>query len=97
MADIAKYEYSNRELLVLMLRDQNIHEGHWILTVTFTFGAVNLGKTPDGVGALPTGFSSVNGVGLEKVPEPVPFSVDAAQVNPLPVPKSRKPKSNKSN
>ncbi|MCB0538422.1 MAG: hypothetical protein KDE33_12950 [Bacteroidetes bacterium] len=89
MVDIAKYEYSNNELLLLMLKDQNIHEGHWVLTVTFSFGALNFGKSPDGVGALPSGITSVNGIGLERVQEAVPFSVDAARVNPLPTKKPR--------
>jgi len=73
---------TNKELAVLLMKNQGIHEGHWILSAMLTFGAINIGQTADGSDALPAGFVALNGVRLERVPEPLPFSVNAAEVNP---------------
>lgn len=82
MAEISRIEFTNKELVVLMLKDQGIHEGHWVLQAKFGFGAINMGATPEGTDAAPSGFVSIAGLGLELVPEPLPFSVNAAEVNP---------------
>lgn len=82
MAEITKIDYSTKELLVLMLKDQNIHEGHWILSATFMQSAINIGQSTDGSDVAPAMLSIINRIGLECVNEPLPFSVDAAVVNP---------------
>lgn len=73
---------TNKELAVLLMKNQGIHEGHWILSAMLSFGAINIGQAEDASDALPAGFVALNGVRLERVPEPLPFSVNAAEVNP---------------
>lgn len=82
MADVTRIEFTNKELLGLMLKDQGIHDGNWVLQAKFSFAAMNMGTTPDGKDTLPAGVVAVAGMGLELVPEPLPFSVNAAEVNP---------------
>lgn len=82
MADATRFEFSNMELLVLMIKKQGIHEGHWALQAKFTFAAMNIGGQTDGTDVLPAGVVALAGVGIELVPEPLPFSVNAAEVNP---------------
>lgn len=65
-----------------MLKDQGIHEGDWVLQAKFSFGAINMGTTPEGTDAVPSGIVGVNGMGLELVPQPLPFSVNASEANP---------------
>lgn len=82
MAEVARIEFKSKELVVLMLKDQKIHEGHWVLQAKFSFGAMNMGATEEGTDAIPSAIVGITGMGLELVPQPLPFSVDAAEVNP---------------
>ena len=82
MAEITQINYTNKELLLLMLKDQEIHEGNWILGATYSFTAMNIGQLPDGTDASPASVAAINSIHIERVPEPLPFSVNAAEVNP---------------
>jgi hypothetical protein len=82
MTELAQFEYSNRELVVVLLKDHGIHEGHWHLSVKLGFSAINLGEAKDGTDASPAGAVAFTGVRIVRVPEPLPFSVNAAEVNP---------------
>ena len=53
MAEIARIEFKNKDLVALMLKDQGIHEGHWVLQAKFSFGAMNMGATDEGTDAIP--------------------------------------------
>jgi hypothetical protein len=88
-----EFFYANIDLLRLLIKDKGVSEGHWILTVAFGFSAMNIGTSPDGEDAGPAGVVAVSGVGIAKVPTPLPFSLDAAVVNPLPKKRASKPKS----
>lgn len=82
MAEITQLEYKNKDLVVLMLKDQGIHEGDWVLQVKFAFSAMNIGQSDDGSDASPAGIAAATGFAIARVPEPLPFSVNAAEVNP---------------
>jgi hypothetical protein len=82
MAEITRVEFTNKDLMILMLKSQAIHEGHWVLQAKFSFGAMNMGTTPDGTDAVPSGIIGIAGMGIELIPQPLPFSVNAAEVNP---------------
>lgn len=82
MVETTRIIYSNKELVVMMLKDQGIHEGNWILAANLSFTAMNIGQLPDGSDASPAGVVAVTGVLIERVPEPLPFSVNADEANP---------------
>jgi hypothetical protein len=82
MAEIKQISYTNKEILILMIKDQNIHEGHWVLGAGFSFGAMSMGQSADGVDASPTAIATLSGLGIERVQEALPFSVDASLENP---------------
>ncbi len=84
MVETTKFIYSNKELVVMMLKDQGIHEGNWVLAANLSFTAMNVGQLPDGSDASPAGVVAVTGVLIERVPESLPFSVNAAEANPKP-------------
>lgn len=90
MPDPTRFEYDNNELLELMLKDQGIHEGNWILSVKFQHTAANMGLLDDGTDASPTSLSMVKYVGIVNITEPLPFSVDASKVNPASSPKRKR-------
>lgn len=82
MAEITQINYTNKELLVMLLKEQGIHEGNWILGAKLTFSAMNIGLSPDSSDVSPAGVVAITGVVIERVQEPLPFSVDASVVNP---------------
>lgn len=79
------YTYEHKELVALMLKDANIKEGIWALSVNFRLGAASFGASPEEV--FPTGFVSVESLGIQKVEHkagtPIPpIAYDAAELNP---------------
>jgi hypothetical protein len=90
MADKGR-KFSIHDLLVALLRDQNIHEGFWGLTVQFEAkgAAIPIAGKPEE--SLPGVAVAVSGVTLIPAVEGEKGAVDASLVNPLrPVPvKSR--------
>jgi hypothetical protein len=79
----ATHTLDNKALIPVMLKHFGIHEGYWMLQVSFTFGAGNMG--PSEADVQPTGFVGLSSVGLVKVPtmEPRGLVLDAAVANPL--------------
>jgi hypothetical protein len=82
MAEEKRLNYTNKELLILMLKDKGIHEGNWVLGAEFAFTASNIGQSPDGSDASPAGIVALSNVHIAQVQQPLPFSVDAAEANP---------------
>lgn len=82
MAEIKNISYTIKELLVLLLKDQEIHEGDWVLGASFSFTGMNIAQLKDGTDASPASVAAIKGIHIERVPEPLPFSVNAAEVNP---------------
>lgn len=87
MDEMPEIVFSSQEMLKLILKEQSIHKGHWMFLVHFGFGAMNIGETDNGEDAAPAGVVSVKKVGIKQIPQPLPFSVDAAIVNPSPLQK----------
>jgi hypothetical protein len=80
--EVDQYSYTFKELTELMIKQAGIHEGRWMMQVTFGFGALNGGPTPDQI--MPTGFVGLQKIGLMKAQPDSPeiLTVDAAAVNP---------------
>jgi hypothetical protein len=76
--------YKAKELTILLLKDRGIHDGFWQLLVNYGFGAANMGASEAEV--APSAIVQLLGVGIQKVPEKAPLTVDAAEVNPAPPP-----------
>lgn len=85
MSKIASaYSFNHKEIVTLMLKDAGVHEGIWALSVDFRLGAGAFGPTPDEV--APTGFVSIQGIGLQRIdpvpPELPPLAFNASELNP---------------
>lgn len=78
----ANHIFKHKELVSLMIKAAGLHEGKWQLVVTFTFGATNIGPTPEQV--LPGAFAAVQSIGLQRADPTSPevLVVDASEVNP---------------
>jgi hypothetical protein len=80
MTEANKIEFPNVELLKILLKEKNIKEGNWVLSAAFNFAAINIGQSPDGSDALPAGMVALAAVVIERVPEPLSFSIDASEI-----------------
>jgi hypothetical protein len=89
MPEVNQYSFSHKELVELMIKKAGIHEGKWMMSITFGFGAINSGPTPDQM--MPTGVVGVQTIGILRAPteSPEPLTVDAAVVNPASSEKKR--------
>ena len=69
-----------KELAAVLVRHYKLKEGLYEPMVEFLIGTANIGPSPDSV--APGAIVSVTKVGLAKVAQPTPNSVDAAIINP---------------
>lgn len=90
MPEPSQFTFTHRELVELMLKKANVHEGTWMLSVTFGFAAINGGPSPDQ--AAPAAVAAVQAIGIQRaVPDSPPgLLVDAAEVNPAAAKPKRK-------
>ena len=84
MAEPTQFMFKHRDLVIAMVKAQGLHEGLWQLSVTFGFGAANVGPTSDEV--TPAAIIPLQAIGLQRVEklENTSISVDASVVNPKP-------------
>jgi hypothetical protein len=80
MAEPTQFMFKIKDLTTLLLKEQGIHEGTWQILFNFGLGAANVGPTEAEV--APAAIVPVLGIGIQKVPERGPLTVDAAEVNP---------------
>jgi hypothetical protein len=82
MPEVNQYTFSHKEIVELMIKKIGLHEGRWMLQITFGFAALNGGPSPEQ--AMPSGVVGVQTIGLIRAqPEsPASLTVDAAEVNP---------------
>lgn len=81
MAEATQYLFSFKELTELMIKKQDLHEGLWSISVKFGINAANVSM--GGTDPLPTALVPILEIGLQKLDQPTPLSVDATEVNPL--------------
>ena len=82
MPKLGPVVYDLKELTALMLREQGIRSGLWMLWTKWTFGATNITPPEDqpGGAAGPGAIAVLTEVGIQRVEERGPLSVDASEV-----------------
>jgi hypothetical protein len=83
MAEVSQYVFSLKELTTALVKQQNLHEGLWFVAFEFNFAAGNVATSPTDV--RPSAILSIARANLQRVPDgavPLPFQVDASEVNP---------------
>ena len=80
--EASQINFKHKEVLELLIRQAKIHEGKWMLSVGFNFGAGNAGPSVEET--YPTAFVSLANIGIAKASSDAPESLvlDAAVVNP---------------
>lgn len=82
MPEVNQLFFSHREVLELLIKKAELHEGKWMLTTNFGFSAGNFGPTVEHLS--PGAIVVVLQIGLQRAAADTPeISVlDAAVVNP---------------
>lgn len=78
MPETTQIVYSHKELTELILRDRGITSGHWAIYITFRLVGANLGLQEGDL--KPVAMTFVDSIGVTRVPEPNPLSVDASNL-----------------
>ncbi len=78
MPETTQIVYSHKELAELILRDRGITSGHWAIYITFRLMGANVGLEEGDL--KPVAMTFVDSIGVTRVPEPNPLSVDASKV-----------------
>ena len=84
------------EVVEALLKQSDIHEGLWTLSVQFGLAAANLGPSDEEL--KPTAVLAVLALGISRVDKATNLTVDASVVNPAPArkPTNRRKASSKS-
>ena len=80
MAEAIRYDFKYPEVAIALIKQQDLHEGIW--TVSLKFGIAAAFGGPTEAEAVPTAMVPVLNIGLSKVDKEGLNSVDAAKVNP---------------
>jgi hypothetical protein len=80
---------SLKEVAALIVKDRDLHEGHWGLLVKFGIGATNV-KSPETDETAPAAIVPIVSLGIRRFDSPSSMTVDAAKVNPSPRGRTRK-------
>jgi len=79
----SQFNFTHKELLELMIKQCDVHDGRWMLVCNFGFAAGNFGIGPED--AAPGGLLTVQSIGISRTDDPnIPahLTLDAAEVNP---------------
>ena len=95
MAEATQFMFKHEEVVAALIKAQGIHEGIWMLSVTFGFAAANIGSGDSRTDLNPSAVVPVTGIGIRLIGSEHENSnsnlaVDAAKVNPA-ADKSAKP------
>lgn len=81
MAEVVKsYIFEPKEIVEMLIKKQDLHEGIWGLLIQFKFAAANTGPSENEI--YPTAVSSVASIGLQPFRNESNIALDAAKVNP---------------
>lgn len=72
-----KYDY--KELAALMMKDQGIKKGYWMIQASYSLAATNV-VGEDGSPTGPGAITILTSIGIQEAAEPTPFTVDAAKL-----------------
>ena len=78
MPETTQMVYSHKELTELILRDRGITSGHWAIYITFRLMGANVGLEEGDL--KPVAMTFVESIGVARVAEPNPLSVDASKL-----------------
>jgi hypothetical protein len=83
MPETQQITFSHREIVEMLIKNQNIHDGYWGIIIEFGLGAGALPAPPNG-NPVPSAIVQISKIGIQRSDKPNPQTVDASTVNPRP-------------
>jgi hypothetical protein len=80
MGEVDSYTFNYKQIVTALIKEQELHDGIWQLTVEFGIAAANIGTEND---IKPSAIIPLVRLGLKKIEVENNLSVDAAKVNPM--------------
>lgn len=82
MAEIGSYTFNYHDVITALIKQADLHEGRWQLSMTFGLAGANMG--PDEASIVPGAAVAVTGIMLVRATteSPPALTLDAAKVNP---------------
>ena len=80
MPEVTQIAFTHAEIVELLIKKQDIHEGIWGLFLRFAFTATNAG--PNSNEMMPAAVAAVQEIGLQRFDKESNMALDAAKVNP---------------
>ncbi len=81
MGQAQQYMFTYKELAELMVKKQDLHEGHWGIYFEFGLQGTNV-QNQEKDQMVPAALLMVSKIGLQRFENETPLTVDAAIVNP---------------
>ncbi len=88
MAETKSITFDFKEIAELLVKKQEINDGHWGIYFEFGLVAANLGPSPEEL--RPAAVVPILKIGIQRFDEPTNLSVDASIVNPPPGSKTKR-------
>jgi hypothetical protein len=82
MPEATQIVFKHAEIVEMLIKKQEIHEGIWGLFIKFGLNASNVGATETEV--MPAAILGVLEIGLQKFDKESNIALNAAKVNPKP-------------
>lgn len=89
MPEVQTITLNHRELIEVLIKSQELHEGIWQLHIEFGLGGANIGM-PGTDQVLPAAIVPINKIGITQVDKEGPLALDASKVNPAPAKPKKK-------
>ena len=75
-----------KEITTLLIKHNDIHEGHWGIVFEFGLGGGGVPFPPLGNAVVPAAIIGIPKIGIQQFEQENPLTVNAAEVNPAPQP-----------
>jgi hypothetical protein len=80
MPETSQFTFTFKEIVVALIKAQDLHEGIWGLFINFGLNAQNIGPNENEL--RPAAMIPILALGLQKFDKETNLSADAAKVNP---------------
>ncbi len=78
--EVKNYLFEPKEIVEMLIKKQDLHEGIWGLLLHFNFGGGNTGPSEDEI--YPSAIVAVTKIGLQPFAKENNIALDAAKINP---------------
>ena len=82
MVEKERILFSYKDIVECLIKEKDIHEGIWGISIGFEFGAANVAKRDEPDSFMPAAIIPIADIGIERVDEESNLTVNAALVNP---------------